>query len=83
MFAIGPEERKEVAFSILSHDVKAVKGHIILMVRGGKTFKIPVSLNFCFPSVEVLGLDCIELDVIPVFNNRVEKEIMLVNRTKT
>jgi len=31
--------------------VKNVKGFFIINSRGGKTYKIPINISFCFPLV--------------------------------
>lgn len=67
----------------MSHEAKAVKGHFIVSSRGGKTFKIPININFCFPLVEVVGVNEVDLGTVHIMTNHFEREIALINRMKT
>lgn len=60
-----------------------VKGHFIISSRGGKTYKVPVLINFCFPLVEVVGSGEVDLGTVHIMTNHFEREITLINQTKT
>lgn len=39
---------------------------ITIVVRGGKVFKIPLSANFVYPEIEVLGQEMLDFGRIPI-----------------
>lgn len=46
---VSADEKKQINYSIICHEVKKINSFINLHVRGGKTIKINVDLSFVIP----------------------------------
>jgi hypothetical protein len=44
---------------------------------------VPIFINFCFPTVEVVGCEAVNFGIVHVMTDRFEKEIVLLNKAKS
>lgn len=72
------EEKKEVIYTIVSHQTRQVSSFLNVVLRGGKTMKIPVQCSFVMPLIET-DTKVIDFGNIPVMGSNYQETLTVTN----
>lgn len=76
------EEKKEITYTLVSHNSKRISSSIWVHLRGGKSIKIPVECMFILPSIEV-DKRVLDFGHIPIMGNNYQEIITITNEHRS